>query len=211
MAERLDTALDASPVLAIVRYPGGHRLAKAVRALAAGGIQAAEVTSTTPGWLDAIAETSSGGEGLLVGGGTVLTVRHVRDVAAAGGAFVVSPGLDAAVVRQAQRLGLVPIPGVFTGTEVSAAVQLGVTLLKLFPAGSVGPGYLRQLRGPFPDLRFVPTGGLSAADAASWFDAGAYAVGLGADLAGRATPLDDVEDALLTERAQRALAGARRS
>lgn len=211
MARPLDTALDEAPVLAIIRYPGGHRLAQAVRALATGGIRAAEVTSTTPGWLDAIAETSSEGEDLVVGGGTVLTVRQVRDVAAAGGAFIVSPGLDADVVRETHRLDLVPLPGVFTGTEVSTAVRLGVTLFKLFPAAPVGPGYLRQLRGPFPDLRFVPTGGLSTTDSASWFDAGAYAVALGAELAGRSNPKDDTDDKLLADRARRALAGARRS
>lgn len=200
-------ALAAAPVLAIVRYRTAEGLGPALVALAAGGIRAAEVTTTTPGWREAIAAAAD--SGLVVGGGTVTTPAHVRDVAAAGGTFVVSPGLDAEVVAEARRLGLEPMPGVFTGTEIGAALRLGVDLLKLFPAGAVGLDYLRQLRGPFPDVAFVPTGGVTPAAVPAWLAAGAVAVGLGSELAGRDGPRTTEETPAITERARAALAAAR--
>ena len=200
------TALAGSPVLAILRYPEADGLGLALGALFAGGIRVAEITATTPGWLDAIAEASS--TGLVIGGGTVTSVAMVRDVAAAGGSFVVSPGLDAEVVVESRRLGLEPLPGVLTGSEIMAARALGVDLFKLFPAGATGPDYLRQLRGPFPDLAFVPTGGISPTSAKAWMDAGAYALALGSELAGREGPRSPADAKALSENARTVLSAA---
>lgn len=199
--------LAAAPVLAILRYPQPDGLSEAIAALAHGGIRVAEITATTPGWLDAIAGAAD--SGLVVGGGTVTTVAQVRDVAAAGGQFTVSPGLDPDVVAESWRLALEPLPGVFTGTEIMAARKLGVQLLKLFPAGAAGVDYLRQLRGPFPDLAFVPTGGISPTDVEAWLRAGAAAVALGSELAGRTGPRTAADAQMLTENGQAALAAAR--
>lgn len=200
-------ALADAPVLAIVRYPSPAGLDAAVDALAVGGIRVAEITATTPGWLDAIA--SAVDSGLVIGGGTVTTVAQVRDVAAAGGQFIVSPGLDADVVGESRRLGLEPLPGVFTGTEIMVARTLGVELFKLFPAGAAGVDYLRQLRGPFPDLAFVPTGGISLDTVGSWLSARAAAVALGSELAGRAGPMSAADAHQLTANGRTALAAAR--
>jgi 2-dehydro-3-deoxyphosphogluconate aldolase/(4S)-4-hydroxy-2-oxoglutarate aldolase len=197
-------ALAQAPVLAILRYPRADGLGLAIQALAAGGIRVAEITATTPGWLDAIAAAAD--SGLVIGGGTVTTVNQVRDVAAAGGQFTVSPGLDFDVVAESRRLDLEPLPGIFTGTEIMLAARLGVELLKLFPAGAAGVDYLRQLRGPFPDLAFVPTGGIAPATVESWLSAGAAAVALGSELAGRTGPSTPRDAEALTGNARTALA-----
>lgn len=200
-------ALAAAPVLAILRYPQADGLGPAIAALGAGGVRVAEITATTPGWLDAIAAAVD--SGLVLGGGTVTTVAQVRDVAAAGGQFTVSPGLDADVVAESWRLGLEPLPGVFTGTEIGAARKLGVQFFKLFPAGAAGVDYLRQLRGPFPDVAFVPTGGIAPGTVQTWLSAGAVAVALGSELAGRTGPRTSADEQALTENARTALASAR--
>ncbi|MEY9936565.1 bifunctional 4-hydroxy-2-oxoglutarate aldolase/2-dehydro-3-deoxy-phosphogluconate aldolase [Streptacidiphilus sp. MAP5-3] len=193
-------------VLAIVRYRDGAHTLDALRALAAGGVRLAEVTATTPGWLDAIGAATDAG--LVVGGGTVTTPAQVRDVAAAGGRFVVSPGLDADVVTAALRAGLEPLPGVFTGTEVLAATRAGARLLKLFPANTLGPAHLAQLRAPFPATAFVPTGGITLGDIGTWLEAGAFAVAVGAHLVGRTAPADPSALRDLTQRAAHARATA---
>jgi 2-dehydro-3-deoxyphosphogluconate aldolase/(4S)-4-hydroxy-2-oxoglutarate aldolase len=191
-------------VLAIVRYRDGAHTLDALRALAAGGVRLAEVTATTPGWLDAIGAATD--EGLVVGGGTVTTPAQVRDVAAAGGRFVVSPGLDAEVVTAALRAGLEPLPGVFTGTEVLAATRAGARLLKLFPASTLGPAYLAQLRAPFDTTAFVPTGGVTLDGIGGWLEAGAFAAAVGAHLVGRDAPADPAAVRELTLRAGQARA-----
>lgn len=208
-------------VLAILRYrdadPGA--VIAAIGAITAGGVRVVEVTTSTPGWQEAIAAASS--TGALVGAGTVLTVEQVRDTAAAGGRFVVSPGLDPEVVRVTMDLGLEPLPGVLTATEVSQATRMGVRWLKLFPAGALGPDYLAQLRGPFADLRFVPTGGITLGDIPAWLAVGASALALGSELAGRTAPTDPdglrdlraraVAAVTVTRPARRAGTGAPRS
>ena len=134
------------------------------RALAQGGLALAEVTLRTPVALSAIEAMAADGR-CLVGAGTVLSPAQVRDAAAAGARFVVSPGLDPDVVHACRQRGLLVLPGVATASEVQHAVRLGLDLVKLFPAHVVGgPAAVRALSGPFPRMRFVPTGGVSAAD-----------------------------------------------
>lgn len=128
------------------------------------GLPIAEVTLRTPAALDAI-ERMAAVPGLLVGAGTVLDVDQVERAAQAGASFIVSPGFDPDVVRRSLELGLLPIPGVATATEVQAALRSGALLLKFFPAGPLGgPTALRSLAAPFPQVRFVPTGGIGVDD-----------------------------------------------
>jgi len=128
------------------------------------GLPIAEVTLRTPAALDAI-ERMAAVPGLLVGAGTVLDVDQVERAAQAGANFIVSPGFDPDVVRRSLELGLLPIPGVATATEVQAALRSGARLLKFFPAGPLGgPTALRSLAAPFPQVRFVPTGGIGEDD-----------------------------------------------
>lgn len=205
----LDTVLARDRVLAIIRYREGGTVLDAVNAIQAGGIRVVEVTTSTPGWLDAVAGAADRGH--LVGSGTVLTAAQVRDTAAAGGRFAVSPGLDQDVVRACHSAGIEPLPGVLTPTEVQQATRLGVRYLKLFPAGALGAAYLEQLRGPFADLRFVPTGGISLGSIAGWLGAGAAAVALGSEVAGREAPADAEQVEVIRRRAADAIASAART
>ena len=197
-------ALSQDRVMAIIRYRAGGDVFGAIEALARGGIRAVEVTVDSPGAWDAIERAAARPE-LLVGAGTVTDISQVEKLANLGGRFVVSPGFDADIVKAALDHGLDPLPGVATGTEVLAARRAGATFLKLFPAGALGVRYLAALRGPFERESFVPTGGISIADTADWLRAGAFAVALGSELAGRAAPATNADLEAITERARAAL------
>lgn len=201
--------LDSSPLLGIVRFQNGGDVSGAVDALVLGGIELVEVTIDTPGALAAVERAA--GEGRAVGVGTVVSTEQVRACAAAGARFVVSPGLIAEVIRDAQELGLEPVPGVFTATEILTATAAGARVMKLFPASCGGPSYLRALRGPFPTTALVPTGGVRLDEIAAYFDAGATVVALGSGLVGRSAPRTDTELEWITAQAARATETARQA
>ncbi|WBU38011.1 bifunctional 4-hydroxy-2-oxoglutarate aldolase/2-dehydro-3-deoxy-phosphogluconate aldolase [Homoserinibacter sp. YIM 151385] len=137
-------------------------------ALTAGGLRAAEITLRTPAGVGAIAALA-GREGLLLGAGTVLTPEDVDRVADAGARFVVSPGLDREVVERTRERGLLPLPGVATATEVQQALRLGLQAVKLFPADRLGGlDTVRALAAPFPELLFMPSGGVSPENAVEY-------------------------------------------
>ena len=202
--QELEGALAADRIMAILRYRSGGDVLGAVDGLTAGGVRVLEITVDTPGMWAAL-EVAADRPDLVVGAGTVTTVEQVRRVSDHGGRFVVSPGFDAEVVAAAHDLGLATLPGVATGTEVLAAAKAGVGLFKLFPAGPLGIDYLKALRGPFGTTSFVPTGGIGVDAVRSWLDAGALAVALGSDLAGRETPASATDVESLRLRAEAAL------
>ena len=137
-------------------------------ALAEGGIPVAEVTFRTAVAAAAIRRIA-GDTDVLVGAGTVVRPEQVDEAVTAGARFIVTPGLSLRVIERCRELDVLVIPGVATATEVIAALDQGLDLLKLFPAQAAGGiALLRALRGPFPDVRFVPTGGITAANAASY-------------------------------------------
>ncbi len=137
-------------------------------ALAAGGLPVAEITFRTAIAAEAIGRLADGTD-VVVGAGTVVRPEQVDEAVEAGARFIVTPGLSLRVIERCRELDVLVIPGVTTATEVIAAVDQGLELLKLFPAEAAGGvALLRALRGPFPDVRFVPTGGISAANAASY-------------------------------------------
>jgi 2-dehydro-3-deoxyphosphogluconate aldolase/(4S)-4-hydroxy-2-oxoglutarate aldolase len=173
----------ADGVFLAVRLPfGGAQLLDACRAAARGGLRVLEITLTTPGALEAI-RVLSREKGLVVGAGTVLTVETARDVAEAGGVFAMSPVLDASVVAETHRLGLLAVPGTGTATEILAAHRSGARLVKVFPSGPLGgPDFLRKVRGPLPDIPLVPTSGPTAESIADYVAAGAVAVGVGGEV-----------------------------
>jgi 2-dehydro-3-deoxyphosphogluconate aldolase / (4S)-4-hydroxy-2-oxoglutarate aldolase len=149
----LDDARDADPLAG---------------ALVAGGLPVAEVTFRTPAAADAIQAMADRGD-VLLGAGTVLTPAQVDRAVAAGARYVVSPGLSRAVVERCAEHGVPALPGVVTATEVQAALELGVTTVKFFPAGtSGGPRAIAALAAPFGEVRFVPTGGIGPADLADY-------------------------------------------
>lgn len=198
--------LRRSRLLAIVRYRGGGDTFGAVRTMAAAGLSTVEVTTHTPDWPSVVAAAVS--DGLTAGVGTVTTLAQLDQAAAAGAMFIVSPGLDVELARTALQLGIEPLPGVATATEVLTAQRAGVRLFKLFPAGALGVAYLSQLRGPFADVDFVPTGGIALDAVGAWLDAGACAVALGSDLVGRTAPSSSDEMAALAQRTHRAVQAA---
>ena len=172
-------ALAQSPVIVVVRASKVNGLCEIVDALSDLGLTHHEITMTTPGALACIEELRARCPQVVVGAGTVLTCESARDALAAGAEFIVSPTLDAEVIDLAHEGGALAIPGSLTPTEAYRAWRSGADLVKIFPASIGGPEYLRALRGPLPDLRFVPTGGINVDNAVAYLDAGAFAVCLG--------------------------------
>jgi 2-dehydro-3-deoxyphosphogluconate aldolase / (4S)-4-hydroxy-2-oxoglutarate aldolase len=174
-------AIRTSRVVAVVRAGSAQEAVGAAGALFAGGISAVEIALTTPDAAAAIRDIRTAHPQLLVGAGTVLSSIDVTTSVQAGASFVVTPGFVPDVLDAARRAALLAIPGVFTPTEVERASALA-PLLKLFPAGVGGPALLKALRGPYPDLQFMPTGGVHVGNLNEWFAAGAFAIGAGTDL-----------------------------
>ncbi len=202
------TVLDGARVIAIVRYRRPSDLAAIVDALHASGILV-EITVDTPGALDAIA--AAAGRGVPIGAGTVVAAEGVRACADAGATFVVSPGLVDAVVETALELGVEPLPGIATATELMRARTLGARTYKVFPAATLGgPSFIRALRSPFPDARLVAVGGVGIEDIRPYLDAGAAAIALGGGLVGAEPPADDAALVALADRAAAAADAARR-
>jgi 2-dehydro-3-deoxyphosphogluconate aldolase/(4S)-4-hydroxy-2-oxoglutarate aldolase len=199
-------AIGSTPLIAIVRFHDGGDLAGTVEALARGGVEAIELTIDTPGALAAVAAAAAAGR--AVGVGTVTTADQVRASADAGARFVVSPALVPEVIETALGLGLEPLPGVFTATELLQAVSAGAPAVKLFPASAGGPGYLRALRGPFPAVPLVPTGGIRIDEIGAYLAAGATAVALGSELVGRTAPATGADLDRITAQASAAVAAA---
>ena len=199
--------LESSPLLGIVRFHDVGDVSGAIDALVRGGIELVEVTIDTPGALAAVKRAAD--EGRAVGVGTVVSAEQVRTCATAGARFVVSPGLIAEVIRDARELGLEPVPGVFTATEILTATAAGARVMKLFPASCGGPSYLRALRAPFPTTALVPTGGVRLDEIAAYFEAGATVVALGSELVGRSAPRTDDELEWIASQAARAAEAAR--
>ncbi len=161
-------SLERAHVLPVVVIDDAAASRPMAEALIAGGIPCAEITLRTPAGMAAI-RAAAAVDGFLVGAGTVLTVEQVDQVVEAGARFIVSPGLDPAVLDRAREAGILAIPGVATPSEVIAAIGSGLELLKLFPADVLGGiPFLEALAGPFPDVRFVPSGGVSMENAAAY-------------------------------------------
>ena len=153
--------------MAIFRGLGTTRSLELARTAWDLGIDVVELPIQSDADVEALAAVVAAGRerGRLVGAGTVVSTRHVELAASAGAAFTVSPGFDADVVRASAAAGMPPLPGVATASEVQAAMALGLTWLKAFPASLLGAGWFRAMAGPFPDARFVATGGMDAANA----------------------------------------------
>ncbi|MGW5172633.1 bifunctional 4-hydroxy-2-oxoglutarate aldolase/2-dehydro-3-deoxy-phosphogluconate aldolase [Streptomyces nodosus] len=180
-------ALRAQRLLAIVRGSDPDAALTTVLALAEEGVTLVEVSLSGRDALDVIARARAAlGPDATLGAGTVLSADDARAAHKAGAAFLVTPAVSDGIAT-GRELGLPVLAGVMTPTDILQALRLGADALKLFPAGSAGgPGYLRDLRGPFPDLPFVPVGGVDAQAAAAYLHGGAVAVGVGSPLIGDA-------------------------
>jgi 2-dehydro-3-deoxyphosphogluconate aldolase/(4S)-4-hydroxy-2-oxoglutarate aldolase len=201
----IDVVRDAR-LVAIVRGTSPEAALATVLTLAAEGLRLIEVSLTTPGATTVIARARKEvGPGVLIGAGTVLTGAEADQVSQAGAEFVVTPGLGPGVTVSVEH-GLPVLAGALTPSEVIAATETGAVGVKLFPASSGGPAYLRALRDPFPNVPFVPVGGVDAETAAAFLAAGAVAVGVGSPLVGDAARGGPVTE--LAGRARRFLAVA---
>jgi 2-dehydro-3-deoxyphosphogluconate aldolase / (4S)-4-hydroxy-2-oxoglutarate aldolase len=172
--DRLMDRLRADRALTVVRAERIPDAVELCEALAAGGLGLVELTFTTPDVLSHVGKAAAAG--LPIGIGTVMTAEQARGAVDAGATFLVTPGLRPAVARVATDAGIPVFLGAFTPTEVADAVDLGAAAVKIFPAGRLGPKYLSDLHGPYPDVELLPSGGVSSENAADYLAAGALAV-----------------------------------
>ncbi|MFF2274737.1 bifunctional 4-hydroxy-2-oxoglutarate aldolase/2-dehydro-3-deoxy-phosphogluconate aldolase [Agromyces sp. NPDC058126] len=179
-----DTLLAGRPLMAIFRGFGVDRSLALARQAWDLGIDVVELPIQSDADVEALAAVAEAGraEGRIVGAGTVVSLRHVEQAAAAGAGFTVSPGFDEAVSRASFEAGMPPLPGVATATEVQRVRALGLTWLKAFPASLLGPGWFGAMAGPFPEARFVATGGMDASNAGEFLARGVRTVAVGAAL-----------------------------
>lgn len=198
----MSQAMATTRVVAILRAEDASRAEAVVEVLLANGIRSVELTLTTKGALEVVERLAAAlPAGADLGMGTVLTADDVDRAVDAGARFVVSPSIVPAVVEAAVRHGIASYPGALTPTEIHTAWAAGASAVKLFPGGSLGPDYLKAVRGPLPDIPLVPTGGIAIDAVGAWLDAGAVAVGLGGPLIGDAMAPDGDLDGL-AERAR---------
>jgi 2-dehydro-3-deoxyphosphogluconate aldolase/(4S)-4-hydroxy-2-oxoglutarate aldolase len=170
-------------IVAIVRSPSSAALVEVVRALVEGGVTAVEVTMTVPDALEVLRQVRQTlGDQLLLGAGTVLDSETARAVLLAGAEFIVSPTVNVEVIRMCQRYNKAVMPGAFTPTEILTAWEAGADIVKVFPAEVGGPAFFKALRGPLPQVRVMPTGGVDLTTAPAFLKAGACCLGVGSQL-----------------------------
>ncbi|NSW75573.1 MAG: bifunctional 4-hydroxy-2-oxoglutarate aldolase/2-dehydro-3-deoxy-phosphogluconate aldolase [Candidatus Atribacteria bacterium] len=169
-------------IVAIIRAQSSTSLLKVVQALKEGGIECIEVTMTTPGALKTLEEVRNKMEGVLFGAGTVLDPETARLCILSGAQFLVTPSLNFATIEMAHRYDVPIIPGAMTPSEILNAWEKGAEVVKVFPASSLGPQYIKELKGPFPHIKLCPTGGINLDNLHSFLQAGATCVGVGGSL-----------------------------
>lgn len=188
-------------VIAIMRAQSSDQLITAAQAINAGGVSVIEVTMTTPGALDVIAEASrTFGDNVLFGAGSVLDTETARAAILAGAGFIVAPTLKLEVIALCNRYGIPVMPGCYTPTEALTAWEAGADMIKLFPASFGGPDLVKAFLAPLPQLEIVPVGGVNLDTAAAFIHKGAAALGVGSSLVNQ-TLLDAGDSAELTRRA----------
>jgi len=193
--------LCASSVLGIIRIEEEDALLRAVEALHQGGLNCVEITMTCPGALGAIERVSRELTSVTMGAGTVLDGATARQAILAGARFLVTPTVELDVIEMARRYGVPVITGAMTPTEILAAWEAGSDMIKVFPAGVLGPGYLKAVHGPLPQIPLVPTGGVSEETAPAFIRAGAAMVCAGGWLVDKQAVHEGRFD-LLTQRAR---------
>jgi 2-dehydro-3-deoxyphosphogluconate aldolase / (4S)-4-hydroxy-2-oxoglutarate aldolase len=180
--DQLRHVLDCG-IVAVVRSPDSQQLVEVARALADGGVTVVEITMSVPGALEVLRQVRQAlGERVLLGAGTVLDTETARAVLLAGAEYVVAPTVNLDVIRLCRRYDKLVMPGAFTPTEILTAWEAGADIVKVFPAEVVGPAYFKALRGPLPQIRLMPTGGVDLTTAAAFLRAGACCLGIGGQL-----------------------------
>jgi len=176
-------ALEAAGIVAVIRLKDAGKLRGVVDALVEGGVRALEVTMTVPGAVELIrAIKPTLPDGFLLGAGTVTGAATATRVIDAGASFVVSPVFRRDVLSEAHRHDVAALPGCFTPTEILDAWEAGADIVKVFPATALGPTFFKDVRGPLPHVKLMPTGGVTIDNVGTWIAAGAVAVGIGTSL-----------------------------
>lgn len=178
-----------SKIIAIIRGISSDKIVDLVEAIRKGGVQCAEVTfdqtsdEAAQDTLVSIRKLSEHfGDSVCVGAGTVMTTEQVHLAAEAGAKYIISPNVDDAVIRETKSLGLVSIPGAMTPTEAAHAYSIGADIVKLFPAGVLGPAYIKAIRAPLKHIPVTAVGSVNAANCAEFFKAGCCGIGVGGNL-----------------------------
>lgn len=197
-------------VIAIVRLDSNDQMIQVARALKEGGVRIIEFTFSTPGALEALKNASTNFDGeILFGAGTVLDPETARSAILAGAEFIVTPGLKNATIELCKRYGKPVVAGALTPTEILTAWEMGSDLVKVFPVSSVGgPEYIKAVLAPLPQVRLVPTGGVSAENAGQFLKAGAAAVAVGGKLVDK-TAVEHSDWAAITAEARHLVSAVR--
>lgn len=186
--EEILERLLSSKVIAVIRLTDAEKVMRVAEVLQAGGIRAIEITMTVPGAAGVIRDISlMKPPDILVGAGTVMDAGRATEVINAGADFVVSPIMDKGMIDACRAAGVLVAPGAFTPTEIVNAWRAGADIVKVFPATSLGPQFFRDLRGPLPEIRLMPTGGVTIENAGDFLKAGAVCVGIGTALVDQRT------------------------
>ena len=170
-------------IVAVVRSPDSRQLVEVAEALADGGVTVIEITMTVPGALDVVRQVHEAlGDRILLGAGTILDTETARAAFLAGAEYMVAPTVNLDVIRLCRRYGKLVMPGAFTPTEILTAWEAGADIVKVFPAEVVGLAFFKAMRGPLPQVRLMPTGGVDLNTAAEFLRAGACCLGVGGQL-----------------------------
>lgn len=194
-------------LIACVRSDSQDKVSLIVDALKAGGISCIELTMTVPDPFNQLKAITRMHPDLLIGMGTVLSAEDARKAIGCGASFIVSPVLSEGVLRYCSEAGVLSIPGIMTPNEMFAAKQAGAEIVKLFPASAAGPKFIREIRGPFPDAKIIPSGGVTAENAAEWLEVGAYALVMGNSVVSPAKESNYAEISLRAAAAVKAISG----
>ncbi|MEH7505387.1 bifunctional 4-hydroxy-2-oxoglutarate aldolase/2-dehydro-3-deoxy-phosphogluconate aldolase [Neobacillus drentensis] len=191
-------------VVAVIRGANLETIIPMAQALKEGGVTALEITMETPKALAIIEKAVDVfGDEIFVGAGTVLDAETARATILSGAKFVFSPTVRKETIEITKRYGVISVPGAFTATEILSAYEYGADVIKVFPAGSVGPGYFKNLAGPLPHIPLMPTGGIDMENAKDYIRAGAVAVGVGSSLVDPKKALTEEYLRLITENAKK--------
>ena len=177
------TSILELPVIGILRGFSAQQLPDILGAITRGGLRNLEITMNSPGAVAQIAQTRAlAGGKVNVGAGTVTSPSLLDEALEAGAIFIVTPTINHDIIRECVRNNVPVFPGAFSPTEILEAWELGATMVKIFPADAAGPAYIRGLRGPFPNVKLLPTGGVDLATAPEFLKAGAAGLGVGSPL-----------------------------
>lgn len=189
-------------VVAVIRMNDRQRVKDVIEAISLGGIKCVEITMTVPRAIEMIDEVrATMSSDIVLGAGTVTDKETAKAVIKAGAEFVVSPVLNPDIIAVCREQNVISIPGCYTPTEIFTGWSAGADVIKIFPARNLGPGYIKDITGPFPNIKMMPTGGVTIENAGEWIGAGAVAVGIGSELLDK-TAIKEGRFEVLTERAK---------